>query len=43
MAALVSGLSAALLQGKKLVAQIDESRSSALAPKFESEQSTIEG
>ncbi len=43
MAALVSGLSTALLQGEKLIAQIDEGRSSALAPKFESEQSTVEG
>jgi hypothetical protein len=42
MAALVSGLSTALLQCEELVAQIDEGRSGALAPKFEVEQSTIE-
>jgi hypothetical protein len=43
MAALVSGLSPALLQCEELVAQIDEGRSAAFAPKFEIEQSTVEG
>jgi hypothetical protein len=42
MAALVGGLSTASLQCEKLVAQIDESRSDALAPKLEFEQSTVE-
>ena len=42
MAALVGRLSTALLQGEELVAQIDEGRSGALAPKFELEQSTVE-
>jgi hypothetical protein len=42
MAALVSGLSTALLQCEELVAQINEGRIVALAPKFEIEQSTIE-
>jgi hypothetical protein len=32
----------ALLQCEELVAQIDECRSAALAPKFEIEQSTVE-
>jgi len=42
MAALVSGLSTAPLQCEKLIAQIDEGRIAALAPKFEIEQATIE-
>src|SRR4029434_5106152 len=42
MAGLVSGLGTALLQRKELVAQIDEGRGTALAPKFELQQSTIE-
>ena len=42
MAALVGRLSTALLQGEELVAQIDEGRRAALAPKFEIEQSTVE-
>jgi hypothetical protein len=36
-------LSTALLQGKELIAQVDEGRGVALAPKFEIEQSTVEG
>ena len=43
MAALVSGLSTALLQCEELVTQIDEGGSGALAPQFEIEQSTVEG
>ena len=42
MAPLVSGLSTAFLQCEELVAQIDEGRSAALAPKLEIEQSTVE-
>jgi hypothetical protein len=42
MAALVSGLSTPLLQCEELVAEIDEGRRAALAPKFEIEQSTVE-
>src|SRR5712671_1432886 len=42
MATVVSGLGTALLQREELVAKVDESRSAALAPKFEIEQSTIE-
>jgi len=42
MAAFVSRLSTALLQCKELVAQIDEGRTAALAPKLEVEQSTVE-
>ena len=42
MATLVSRLSPALLQCEELVAQIDEGRSAALAPKLEFEQSTVE-
>ena len=42
MTTLVSRLSTALLQGEKLVPQIDEGRSRVLAPKFENEQSSVE-
>ena len=42
MTSLVSRLSSAFLQCEELVAQIDESRSAALAAKFEVEQSTVE-
>jgi hypothetical protein len=42
MAALVSGLSAALLECEELVAEIDESGSGAFAPLFEIEQPTVE-
>jgi len=43
MATSVGRLGPALLQCEKLVAKIDEGRSAALAPKFEIEQSTVEG
>src|SRR5512144_2827968 len=43
MAAVVGGLSTALLERKELVAQIDEGRCLALAAKLEVEQATIEG
>ena len=43
MAAVIGGLSAALLQGDELVAQIDEGRSIALAAKLEFEQSPVKG
>ncbi len=42
MATLISWLSPAFLQCEELVAQIDESRVVALAPKLEFEQSTVE-
>jgi hypothetical protein len=42
MAALVSGLSTALLQCEELVAQIDEGQIAALTSKFEIEQTTVE-
>src|ERR1700704_5805395 len=42
MTAAVSTLGMALPQCEELVAQIDEGRSGALAPKFEVEQSTVE-
>jgi hypothetical protein len=42
MTSLVCGLSSALLQCEELVAQIDEGRSAALAPKREVKQLTIE-
>src|SRR5882724_1213241 len=42
MAAVISGLDAALLQREKLIAKIDEGRGAALAPKFEIEQSAVE-
>jgi hypothetical protein len=40
MAAVVGGLSTALLERKELVAQIDEGRCLALAAKLEVEQAT---
>ena len=43
MATIVGRLGTALLQCEKLVAKIDEGRSAALGPKFEIEQSTVEG
>jgi hypothetical protein len=42
MAAPVSGLGTSLLERQELVAQIDEGRGGALAPKFELQQSTVE-
>src|ERR1044072_5892677 len=42
VAAVVSGLGTTFLQREKLVAQIDEGRGVALAPKLELEQSTVE-
>src|ERR1700693_3290081 len=42
MAAVISGLRAALLEREELVAQIDEGRRSAFAPKFKIEQLTVE-
>src|ERR1700693_5878491 len=41
MASLLRGLSPSLLQCEELVAQIDEGRTAALAPKLEVEQSTV--
>ena len=43
MAAVVGGLGAAFLEREELIAQIDEGRGVALAPKLEVEQSTVEG
>jgi hypothetical protein len=43
MAPTVSRLGTAFLKRQEWVAQIDEGRTSALAPQFEIEQSTIEG
>jgi hypothetical protein len=43
MTSLVGRLSTALLQCEELIAQIDEGRSAALAPKLEVEQSAVEG
>src|ERR1044072_4337765 len=42
VAAVVSGLGTTFLQREELVAQIDEGRGVALAPKLELEQSTVE-
>jgi len=43
MAPVVSGLGTTFLERQELIAQIDEGGSSALAPQFKVEQSTIEG
>src|ERR1700686_4704167 len=42
MAAVISGLRPALLEREELVAQIDEGRGAALAPKLKIKQSTVE-
>jgi hypothetical protein len=42
MAAVISGLRTALLKREELVAQIDEGRRTAFAPKFKIKQLTVE-
>src|ERR1700686_1432540 len=42
MATVISGLRTTLLEREELVAQIDEGRSAAFAPKFKIEQSAVE-